>query len=279
MKFLAWFHSCCLLVPACYAQDISAPIIVAGASQSSVAIQGSDLRVEVNQQPIAGVSLTPLSNKHLKYAVIYDEELHPDWFGGHDQQEHVAKEFLKQVISPGSDVGTYFGFGSDVILGPENEKDPRKVSSEIRATQISPTRLYDAIVAAALRFAKQPNVSNGRKVIFLFSDGRDTGSQATLADAIAALQRASLPLFAFASSDVEKRKQGQQLRELAHQSGGRVYFLAYRYLTFDDVKRDLADGFLLTLSPSPQKGLASLNITEKEHPEVSIVSPTHIFVP
>ena len=119
-------------------------------------------------------------------------------------------------------------------------------------------------------------------MIFLVCDASDTGSHVGLADAIKAMQEASLPIFVIAPSDVEKKKQGQSMRVLAEESGGRAYFLGpgTRHPTFDDLKRDLADSFLLILNPpSDIKGFLPLRITGVAHLQLSISSSTHVFVP
>lgn len=289
MKSLARLAPCVFLfVVASYAQERAAvPIIVSGASQSSIPVQLSDFKVEVNHEPVSIASVIPLSGKHLRYVLVTDERIFNDWPGGRDQQINVAKEFLKQVISPSADVGTLVGYGDFVALGPQNERDPKKLSSKIQTSQSGPTRLYDAVTAAAQWLAKQPADPDERKVIFLVCDGKETGSHVALADALKALQKAFLPIFVFAPSEVEKRKQGQSLRELAEQSGGRTYFLPSnrrlpsntRHLTFDGVKRDFADSFLLRLNPPSQKGLLLLRVTETRHPELSIVASSQVFVP
>jgi von Willebrand factor type A domain len=271
-----------LMLVASSAQETAAiPIIVAGASQSSIPVQPSDFNVDVNSKPVSVASLIPLSGKHLRYVLINDARAHDDWPGGTDQQIHVAKEFLKKVISPGVDTGTLVSYGELVLLGPQNEKDPRKLASEVGLGRTSPARLYDAITAGTSVLAKQQSGSDERKVVFLVCDGKETGSQVGMADPLNALQKASFPIFVFAPSDVGKRKEGQRLRELAERSGGRAYFLPpdTRHLTFDGLKRDLADSFLLTLNVPSQKGLLPLSATGVGHPQLSIVAPSQVFVP
>jgi hypothetical protein len=142
MKSLARLAPICFLAIASYAQQATTlPIIVEGASQSSLPLQVSDLKVDVNHESVPVASLTSLSDKHLQYVLINDARVHVDWPGGTDQQEHVAKELLKQVISPGSDIGTLVNFGDEVFLDVQNEKDPKKLSSRISATTTGPTRL------------------------------------------------------------------------------------------------------------------------------------------
>ena len=283
MKSLACLALCCFLTIASYAQEtIALPIIVSGATQSSVPVRVSDFKAEVNAEPVVVASLTSLSGKPLQYVLINDQRLHNQWPDGRDQQEHVAKELLKQVVSSGSDIGTLVNYSDDVFLDVQNERDPKKLSWQIHATGIGPARLYEAVVASTKWLAKQPITHDGRKVIFLICDGSDTGSHVGLADAIKALQEASFPIFVVAPSENEKKKQGQSMRDLAEQSGGRAYFLgpSTRHLTFDDLKHDLADSFLLALSPPfHNKGFLPIRITGVAHPQFSISSSTHVLVP
>jgi len=282
MKPTAGLVPCCILAVASYAQQtIALPIIVGGATQSSTSVQVSEFRAEVNHDPVSIVSVTSLSDQHLQYILINDQRLASQWPGGTGQQVHVAKELLKQVISPGSDIGTLVNYGDAVFLDVQNEKDPEKLSRQLSPSATGPTRLYDAVMAGTSWLAKQPASRDERKVAFLVCDGKDSGSHVGLSDAIKALQKASFPIFVFAPSDVETRKEGQHLRELAEQSGGRAYFLPpnTRHLTFDSLKRDLADSFLLSLSPPAGRGLLPLSITEITHPKLSIHASSQIFVP
>jgi len=282
MKCLARLAPFCFLTIASYAQQtISLPIIVEGASQSSLPIQAANVKVEVNHEPVPVASATSLSDKHLQYVLINDARVHVKWPGGTDQQAQVAKELLKQVITPGSDIGTLINYGDGVFLDVENERDPKKLSSKIAADATSPTRLYDAIVTGVQRFAKQPASPDGRKVIFLVCDAMESESHVSLEDAVKALQKASLPIFVFVPSHLEKKKEGQSMRELAENSGGRVYFLPpnTKHLKFDSLKSDLADSFLLTLSLTSQKGLVPLSIAEPGSPQTPIHYPRQVFVP
>jgi hypothetical protein len=281
MKPLALLLPAFLLALACQAQDtIVLPVIVTGATQSSSAAQPSDFNVEVNHTPVPVASVASLAGQHLQYVLVNNQNVHPQWPGGKEQQVHVASEFLRQVISAGSDIGTLVNYGDQVFIDVQNESDPRKLSRGLSRGSIPPNRLYDAVSAATNWLAKQVARPDVRKVMFLVCDGRESESHVTLADAIRTLQKVSVPLFVFAPSDVEKKKEGQNLRELAGQAGGRVYFLSPdRHLTFDAIKRDLADSFLLALNPPPSKGLLPLSVSYAGHPQVPVLSASQIFVP
>jgi len=257
------------------------PIIVGTAEPSSPSLQASDLKVEVNHQPATVASLTSLAGEHLQYVLINEKRGRSLWPGGTEQQVSVAAKFLKQVISPGSDIGTLVNPESRFFVDVRNETNPGKLSSELNYGGSGAPALYDAIVASTRIFMKLPASPDHRKVIFLFCDGQERGSHANFDDVIRTLQKASIPIFIVAPSDVEKRKQGELLRQIADRAGGRAYFLppSRRHLTFDDVKRDLAQSFLLTVSIPSFKGMLPLIVTDVVNPKASIVVPSQILGP
>jgi hypothetical protein len=280
MKRLSPLIVGCLVAVSYGQQMASVPTIVATAEPSSPSLQASDLKVEVNHQPATVVSLTSFAAEHMQYVLINDRRIRSKWPGGTEQQVSVAAKFLRQVIAPRADIGTLVNSGDGVILDVQNEKDPAKLASKLDRTGLYST-LYDAIVFSTQRLMKQPTNPDYRKVIFLFCDGTDNRSHVDLEEAIRTLQKASVPIFIFAPSEVEKGKNGEQLRELAGQTGGRTYFLPpdTRHLAFDDVKRDLAQSFLLTLSISLSKGMSPLIITNLGNPKASVVGASQVFVP
>jgi hypothetical protein len=235
----------------------------------------------VNHGPATVSSVTSLSGKRLQYLLLNEARPFSNWPGGTDQQIHVSRELLQQVISPDSDTGTLENYAAQIFIAPQNEKTSKKLASEVRTDMTGPTRLYEAVAAGASWLAKQPSNSDERKVMFLVCDGKDTESRVPPQDAIKALQKASVPLFVLAPVDVEGRTEGKFLREISQESGGRAYFLPpnTKHLTLDQLKRDLADSFLLTLSLPSERGLQLLNVTIEGHSQTSIFSSSHVFVP
>jgi hypothetical protein len=280
MKCLSPLIVGCLIAVSYGQQTASVPIIVAAAEPSSPSLQASDLKVEVNHQPTTVVSLTSIAGEHLQYVLINDRRVRTQWPGGTEQQVNVAAKFLKQVIVAGADIGTLVNSGDHVLLDVQNEKDPAKLASKLDRTGLF-APLYDAIVASTQVLMKQPTSPDHRKVIFLFCDGTDNKSQVDLDYAIRALQKASVPIFIFAPSQVERGKKGEQLRQIADQAGGRTYFLPpdTRHLAFDDLKRDLAQSFQLTVSIPSSKGMLPLMITDVGNPKASIVAASQILGP
>ena len=121
------------------------------------------------------------------------------------------------------------------------------------------TLLFDAVVAEAQKLAPQ----QGRKAMVLLTDGGDNGSKATLAQAVAAAQKADVVVYSvFYSSDADKhsgsflpRYQGDRgaLEQLAEQTGGHVFDSGPRYPlreTFSLIQQQLRLEYLLGYRPA-----------------------------
>ncbi|HET8527962.1 MAG TPA: type II secretion system F family protein [Gaiellaceae bacterium] len=78
------------------------------------------------------------------------------------------------------------------------------------------TALWDAVVLSASQLRKQGLLG---RVLVLLTDGRDVGSVATLADAVRAVQRAKVVVYAIALGHADRAPLGR----LAHASGGSLY--------------------------------------------------------
>jgi hypothetical protein len=260
-------------------QNVSIPIIVAG-SQTLLALKTTDLKVEVNHQLVSVTSVTPLSGQHLQYVLMNGFGGRSHWPSGLDQQADVATKFLKEVVVAGSDDGTLVNFGErQVFLDVQNERDPRKLSAKLERHGRSGTPLFDAVVSSARWIAKQPEIPTYRKLIVLFWNAEDTSSKSSMGQAIEALQRAATPIFIFAPSSIDGRKNGEELSRLAAASGGRAYFppRKMKSVSFDAFKRDLAQSFLVGIdAPSLQGVFLPLKIEEVVESKASVIAASQI---
>ncbi len=270
--------SCSLNVVVCAQQTISVPVIVEG-DQSALPLKDSDLKVEVNHQPVTVSSLTPLAGQHLLYALINGERRNTLWPKGSAQQIGVAGQLLKEVITAGVDIGSLVNFSDEYFLDVRDQKDPQQLAAKLAGDR-SGAAMYDAVLATADYLAGKPDVPGYRKVMFLFCDGEDNLSVLERHPATERLQREGIPLFIFAPSAVTKKRQGKNLSRLALELGGRIYFLPEsKTVSFDAVKQDLARSFLLKISiPQPQ-AMETLNVADSSQPKVSIVAPLQIGAP
>jgi Ca-activated chloride channel family protein len=84
------------------------------------------------------------------------------------------------------------------------------------------TALFDALIAASRRLATP---TPARPVLLLLSDGEDTYSRSTLAEAIAALQQAQVAVYSVSVHSSRLEYPGDRvLRQIAAATGGRAFF-------------------------------------------------------
>jgi hypothetical protein len=279
MKRLVLVILSCFLNGVLYGQQtISVPIIVEG-DQAALLLRDSDLKVEVNHQPVTVSSFTPLAGQHLLYALINGERRNTLWPKGSAQQVDVAAQFLKEVITAGVDIGSLINFSDEYFLDVSDQKDPQQLAAKLMNDR-SGSAMYDAVVATADHLARKPDIAGYRKVMFLFCDGEDTLSALTFNQATERVQREGIPLFIFAPSAVKKKTQGKNLSKFALELGGRIYFLPEntKTVSFDAVKQDLARSFLLKIGIPPSQAMETLNVADSSQPKVSIIAPSRIGV-
>jgi hypothetical protein len=281
MRCLSPLILCCLTAVLHAQQTISVPIIVTGKDNTSISIKDADLRAEVNHQPVVIGSLTPLAGKQLQYVLLNDQSGSTKWPGGIKQQTEVADQFLTQVVTAGDDIGSLVNFGDYVYIDVQNEKDPLKLAGKLERKGVGGAKLYDAVVSAGKWLAKQSVNPEHRKVMFLFCDGEDNTSKSRLSEAIDTLQRATIPIFIISPSSVETKKQGEELRQLSRETGGRVYFLPRdtKQMKFASLKQDLSQSFLLKMSIPSGRGTLPLAVTDPANPQGQISAPSQIVVP
>lgn len=174
-----------------------------------------------------------------QYVLLNDTSGRTLWPGGTEQQVKAATQFLNQVVTPGSDIGSLVNFSQESYLDVENSTDPDAIVAKLVHQGRHGTALYEAVVAAARWLAKQQS-SDTRKMIFVFSDGDDNASQMSLQSTIAAIQKAQIPVCIVAPSVVEHKQQGKAIKQLANATGGHAYFVPNRdSFDFAALKREL----------------------------------------
>lgn len=112
------------------------------------------------------------------------------------------------------------------------------------------TALYDALVQAAKILASN---SPARRVLLLFSDGEDNYSRASLAEAIAALQRWNIVVYSITVHSSRLEYPGDRvLGRIAWATGGRAFLLpGYRRTSriFAQVEKDLRGQYVVGFRP------------------------------
>lgn len=185
--------------------------------------------------------LTPL-----QYVVLNDASRLTQWPKGTEQQVNIATQFLRQVVIPGSDVGTLVNFSDVVSVDVVNSTHPDDLATKLVRRGRGGTAVYNSIVSSVIWLSKQESAGR-RKVVFVFSDGDDDASQISLKDAIKAVQTIPIPVFVIAPSVVEHKRPGKNMKQLAVAAGGQAYFVDdSNGFDFALLKRDLARQALAT---------------------------------
>jgi VWFA-related protein len=113
------------------------------------------------------------------------------------------------------------------------------------------TALYDSLIHATKMLA---SVEPARRVLLLFSDGEDNYSRATLAEAIAALQRWNVVVYSITMHSLRLEYPGDRvLREIAAATGGRAFLLpsyARTSRVFAEVERELSAQYVVGFRPA-----------------------------
>ncbi len=156
-----------------------------------------------------------------------------------EPERHASYRFLEQVMRPEKDMAfvIHFDFETELLQDlTSSRKDLEKALEDLEISgrpalnrrqpgqgRSAPgsgrprgggTNLYDAVLLASDELMKK---QQGRKAVFVLSDGVDTGSRVTLNDAIESAQRADTLIYAIRFFD----KNQQNPRSLGTAGGGR----------------------------------------------------------
>ena len=116
------------------------------------------------------------------------------------------------------------------------------------------TRLYDSIVTAARQFEGH----EGRRALVMLSDGRDSDSDARLAEAIVAAQHHDVAIYPVAVGLSGRYfRERRVLQRLADETGGEVFFLGTRdnpSRIYEQIARDLREQYRITYTPLNPSG-------------------------
>lgn len=188
-----------------------------------------------------------------------------------EEQRSASQAFLKQVLREGDDA-FFVAFDRNVRLFSGKELDRIQPGF----AESTGTALFDAIVRAAEHVRNEP----GRKTLIILSDGVDTASTATIAEAITATQRANVSIFPIRFYDrevfrfnvpspaLDNLRAGQKvLQKMARDTGGGMYEISDNSSLADNyarMERELRSQYSLGFTPGEGKsGYRKLKVTLK----------------
>jgi tight adherence protein B len=122
---------------------------------------------------------------------------------------------------PPSDRLAVAAFGSEAVALTDFSTSTLDADSALRALNVDPVRgtaLYDAVVLGARALAVEENPA---RVLILLTDGNDSGSEADLADAVAAARADGIAVYAIgiAGSGFSP----EPIKQIADETGGNFY--------------------------------------------------------
>jgi tight adherence protein B len=134
------------------------------------------------------------------------------------EAKRAARAFLAGENGAGATGLVAFGHES-LVLTRQNEPkaDVLRTLAQLAPDPETGTSLYDAVISSVSRLER---MSTGTRILVLLTDGRDVGSQASLSQAIAAAQHASVVVYAIAAG---RRADASTLATLAGETGGKLF--------------------------------------------------------
>jgi len=156
-------------------------------------------------------------------------------------EQEAATSFFQSVLRE-KDRAMLVEFDTGVTLLQDFTSDPNRLAKEIKKLRAAGgTALYDAVYMTC---DEKLIREIGRKAIIILSDGQDESSKLSLHQATEMALRAEATIFAISVSKggffgVEGTKEGDNiLKELAQQTGGRVFF-PFKVEELDDAFRQI----------------------------------------
>jgi VWFA-related protein len=179
-------------------------------------------------------------------------------------EKAAATDFFFSTIQRRKDRATVIAFNSDVRLITNDTPDgftdqPERLSEALQKIQaVGSTAVYDAIhksTSAKLAHEK----GERRRLIVLITDGEDTASTFSQAEALEVAQRHDVTIYAISTnktSDLKSRAQqdgDEVIQLLADETGGRAYFplkLEDLASEFKKIEEELRSQYVLSYTPT-----------------------------
>lgn len=141
-------------------------------------------------------------------------------------EREAAERFFESTLIKGKDRAVAITFDTRVELIQDYTDDPSQLARSMRKMRAGGgTALFDAVQVAVIRKLKD---QEGRRILVVITDGDDTASKGTLADALTAAQRNDVIIYVISTNSTgfwggESNWRGDDiLHRLADPTGGRV---------------------------------------------------------
>lgn len=255
-----------------------------------------DFELRIDGRPVEIGDLSR-SETPLRLAMLFDNS--GSVLSAREFEVKAAVRFFERVVRPERDLAALFSVATASRLEQGLTND---IASLTRAIQSFPppigaTALLDGIVKGSLYLGEV----QGRRVIVIVSDGDDTYSDATLAQAVRALQVANCQVYVVKTTEFENFKRTgsrrgnanvrqlaaeRRMLEIAAQTGGKVYSpIDEDELdeAFRQIASELSQQYVLSYYPDPEKEstgqFREITLSVKAKPGYSVRTRKGYYVP
>jgi Ca-activated chloride channel homolog len=169
-------------------------------------------------------------------------------------EQQAALTFVKSVLRREKDKAFVIAFNDDVTTIQDVTDRTAKISKAIgKAKAGGNTALYDAVTYACDKLRRTPEEGITRRAIVLISDGEDTVSRFTLAEARLAATRAAVMIFSLSTNEADPGSEGDAvLMQLALATGGK-FLPAYNdvrlYFSLRKIEKTLRNQYVVAYNP------------------------------
>ena len=148
-------------------------------------------------------------------------------------EKAAASAFLRQAVdSAGGDLGFVMGFSNDAKLMQDFTSNPDFLSQGVQRLKVDGgTAMYDGVRTGCRKLLRHPEHDMVARVLVVLSDGQNNAGTLNLDGAIEAAQQAEVTIYAVSTNyptgpdgDLFAEEGNKNLRKLAEQTGGRVFF-------------------------------------------------------
>jgi Ca-activated chloride channel homolog len=178
--------------------------------------------------------------------------------------QDISSLFAREYLRPATDDAFVSSFDFEQKFLTAWTNNPPAIESAIsaigrfRGSRMGGTAIFDALYRSIRdEIAQQTVAGRNSNAVLLFSDGDDNASHARLDDVIDICQRTNTAIYVFSSSPESHFNEGEKtLRQLAAQSGGRVFFARDTAPIREDlqtIEQELRDYYLIVYRPAVLK--------------------------
>ena len=265
-----------------------------GRAVTNLTLNDFELKIDGKVVELSEISR---SESPIRLAMLFDNS--SSVFIAREFEKDAAIKFFKRVIRPRKDLVALYSVATITRLAQPFTSD---VSLLINAIEMFPppegaTSLLGGIVSAS----EYMREVSGRRVIVIVSDGDDTMADATLDQAVRALQIANCQVYVVKTTDFENYKRTgsrrgnanlqalaaeRRMLEITRQTGGAVHSpLNERELdnAFGQISAELSEQYILSYYPEDGAGyrgqFREITLTLKNRPGLTLRTRKGYYVP